>query len=208
MLNTENFVILFVPPQLQTGVLPRFVPFAQAFAAVITAALTGSLYYVAASPKGRFCHCSFWEIFSYPRVQFFTYSFIYFSSSDPTYVVAPVQRSGSAREDLKKLFAGAHSTRKTSFIQWYFSIVKFQKVDLSPWPWGKPNIIASLWTKCWNPTVAYVSIHFWFFFWQTCCSLVWEETNEKDLLSPFGRNIGPLPWIWMDRGNNFVALSK
>ncbi|GJW44143.1 hypothetical protein Tco_0072942 [Tanacetum coccineum] len=35
-----------------TGILPPFVPFAQAFAAVITAALTGSLYYVAASPKG------------------------------------------------------------------------------------------------------------------------------------------------------------
>lgn len=43
-----------------TGVLPPLVPFAQAFAAVITAVLTGSLYYVAASPK------------------------------DPTYVVAPV----------------------------------------------------------------------------------------------------------------------
>ncbi|KAH9769600.1 hypothetical protein KPL71_012076 [Citrus sinensis] len=59
-----------------TGVLPPFVPFAQAFAAVITAALTGSLYYVATSPK------------------------------DPTYVVAPVLRSRSGREDLKKLFAG------------------------------------------------------------------------------------------------------
>ncbi|KAL0546659.1 hypothetical protein IC582_016571 [Cucumis melo] len=35
-----------------TGVLPPFVPFAQGFAAFITAALTGSLYYVAASPKG------------------------------------------------------------------------------------------------------------------------------------------------------------
>ncbi|KAL5557127.1 hypothetical protein UlMin_039363 [Ulmus minor] len=34
-----------------TRVLPPFVPFAQAFAAVIIAALTGSLYYVAASPK-------------------------------------------------------------------------------------------------------------------------------------------------------------
>ena len=39
---------------MQTGMLPLFVPFAQAFAAVITAALTGSLYYVAASPKGAF----------------------------------------------------------------------------------------------------------------------------------------------------------
>uniref|UniRef100_A0A1J3JB51 CAAX prenyl protease 2/Lysostaphin resistance protein A-like domain-containing protein n=1 Tax=Noccaea caerulescens TaxID=107243 RepID=A0A1J3JB51_NOCCA len=46
-----------------TGVLPPFVPFAQAFAAVITATLTGSLYFFAASPK------------------------------DPTYIVAPVLRS-------------------------------------------------------------------------------------------------------------------
>ncbi|KAB5573892.1 hypothetical protein DKX38_001086 [Salix brachista] len=58
-----------------TGVLPPFVPFAQAFAAVLTAVLTGSLYYVATSPK------------------------------DPTYVVAPVLPSRSGREDLKKLFA-------------------------------------------------------------------------------------------------------
>ncbi|KAJ1414591.1 hypothetical protein SESBI_18842 [Sesbania bispinosa] len=46
----------------------------QAFAAVLTAVLTGSLYYVAASPK------------------------------DPTYVVAPVLQSRSGRQDLKKLF--------------------------------------------------------------------------------------------------------
>ncbi|KAL5985377.1 hypothetical protein ACLOJK_027361 [Asimina triloba] len=58
-----------------SGMLPPFVPFAQAFAAVITAALTGSLYYLAASPK------------------------------DPNYVVAPVLGSRSGREDLKKLFA-------------------------------------------------------------------------------------------------------
>ncbi|KAL2348270.1 hypothetical protein Fmac_002270 [Flemingia macrophylla] len=57
-----------------TGVLPPFVPFAQAFAAVLTAVLTGSLYYMAASPK------------------------------DPTYVVAPVLQSRSGRQDLKKLF--------------------------------------------------------------------------------------------------------
>ncbi|XP_010531710.1 PREDICTED: uncharacterized protein LOC104807951 isoform X2 [Tarenaya hassleriana] len=57
-----------------TGVLPPFVPFAQAFAAVITATLTGSLYYIAASPK------------------------------DPTYIVAPVLRSRSGRGELKKLF--------------------------------------------------------------------------------------------------------
>ncbi|KAJ9707172.1 hypothetical protein PVL29_002252 [Vitis rotundifolia] len=65
-----------------TGVLPPFVPFAQAFAAVITAALTGSLYYVAASPK------------------------------DPTYVVAPVLQSRSGREDLKKLFAAWYERRQ------------------------------------------------------------------------------------------------
>ncbi|KAK9266946.1 hypothetical protein L1049_023262 [Liquidambar formosana] len=65
-----------------TGVLPPFVPFAQAFAAVITAALTGSLYYVAASPK------------------------------DPTYIVAPVLQSRSGREDLKKLFAAWYERRQ------------------------------------------------------------------------------------------------
>ncbi|CAN6579717.1 unnamed protein product [Malus baccata var. baccata] len=65
-----------------TGVLPPFVPFAQAFAAVITAALTGSLYYVAASPK------------------------------DPAYVVAPVLQSRSGREDMKKLFAAWYQRRQ------------------------------------------------------------------------------------------------
>ncbi|KAH9606466.1 hypothetical protein KSS87_023221 [Heliosperma pusillum] len=65
-----------------TGVLPPFVPFAQAFAAVFTAALTGSLYYIAASPK------------------------------DPTYVVAPVLQSRSGRQDLKKLFAAWYERRQ------------------------------------------------------------------------------------------------
>ncbi|XP_047324220.1 uncharacterized protein LOC124927789 [Impatiens glandulifera] len=65
-----------------TGVLPPFVPFAQAFAAVITAALTGSLYYMATSPK------------------------------DPTYVVAPVLESRSSRADLKKLFAAWYERRQ------------------------------------------------------------------------------------------------
>ncbi|KAL8053454.1 hypothetical protein ABFX02_05G072600 [Erythranthe guttata] len=64
------------------GVLPPFVPFAQAFAAVITAALTGSLYYMAASPE------------------------------DPTYIVAPVLKSRSAREDLRKLFAAWYERRQ------------------------------------------------------------------------------------------------
>ncbi|KAI4315128.1 hypothetical protein L6164_027971 [Bauhinia variegata] len=65
-----------------TGVLPPFVPFAQGFAAVLTAVLTGSLYYVAASPK------------------------------DPTYVVAPVLQSRSGREDLKKLFEAWYEKRQ------------------------------------------------------------------------------------------------
>ncbi|KAF5460308.1 hypothetical protein F2P56_020188 [Juglans regia] len=65
-----------------TGVLPPFVPFAQAFAAVVTACLTGSLYYAAASPK------------------------------DPTYVVAPVLQSRSGREDLKKLFSAWYQKRQ------------------------------------------------------------------------------------------------
>ncbi|XLR31722.1 hypothetical protein S83_059622, partial [Arachis hypogaea] len=67
---------------LQTGVLPPFVPFAQAFAAVLTAVLTGSLYYVAASPK------------------------------DPTYVVAPILQSRSGRQDLKKLFEAWYEKRQ------------------------------------------------------------------------------------------------
>jgi hypothetical protein len=33
--------------------VPPFVPFAQTFAAAITAALTGSLYYIATAPKGE-----------------------------------------------------------------------------------------------------------------------------------------------------------
>ncbi|KAG1354286.1 hypothetical protein COCNU_07G003980 [Cocos nucifera] len=65
-----------------TGMLPLFVPFAQAFAAVITAALTGSLYYVATAPK------------------------------DPTYVVAPVLQSRSGHEDLKKLFSAWYEKRQ------------------------------------------------------------------------------------------------
>ncbi|KAM7257970.1 hypothetical protein ACFE04_013711 [Oxalis oulophora] len=65
-----------------TGVLPPFVPFAQAFAAVITAALTGSLYYVAASPQ------------------------------DPAYIVAPVLGSRAGREDLKKLFTAWYEKRQ------------------------------------------------------------------------------------------------
>ena len=65
-----------------TGVLPPFVPFAQAFAAVLTAVLTGSLYYMAASPK------------------------------DPTYVVAPVLQSRSGRQDLKKLFEAWYEKRQ------------------------------------------------------------------------------------------------
>ncbi|KAJ4848002.1 hypothetical protein Tsubulata_009330 [Turnera subulata] len=65
-----------------TGVLPPFVPFAQVFAAAITAALTGSLYYVATSPK------------------------------DPTYVVAPILQSRSGRDDLRKLFAAWYERRQ------------------------------------------------------------------------------------------------
>lgn len=64
------------------GVLPPLVPFAHAFAAVITAALTGSLYYVAASPK------------------------------DPTYIVAPVLSAGSGRDEMKKLFAAWYERRQ------------------------------------------------------------------------------------------------
>lgn len=40
---------------MQSGIVPPLVPFAQTFAAVITAALTGSLYYIATAPKGDQC---------------------------------------------------------------------------------------------------------------------------------------------------------
>lgn len=65
-----------------TGIFPFFAPFAQAFAAVLTAALTGSLYYMASSPQ------------------------------DPTYVVAPIPRSHRAREDMKKCFAAWYERRQ------------------------------------------------------------------------------------------------
>jgi hypothetical protein len=56
---------------VQTGVIPMFVPFAHLFAAVLTAALTGSMYYVISSPK------------------------------DPKYVVAPAIRGPKNRRDIK-----------------------------------------------------------------------------------------------------------
>ncbi|XP_078155983.1 uncharacterized protein LOC144551760 [Carex rostrata] len=65
-----------------TGMLPLFVPFAQAFAAVVTAALTGSLYYIATAPK------------------------------DPTYVVTPIPQSPSSRENYKKLFTAWYQRRQ------------------------------------------------------------------------------------------------
>ncbi|KAJ4784867.1 CAAX protease self-immunity protein [Rhynchospora pubera] len=65
-----------------TGMLPLFVPFAQAFAAVVTAALTGSLYYIATVPK------------------------------DPTYVVTPIPKSPSSRENYKKLFTAWYQRRQ------------------------------------------------------------------------------------------------
>ena len=40
---------------MQSGIVPPLVPFVQTFAAVITAALTGSLYYIATAPKGDPC---------------------------------------------------------------------------------------------------------------------------------------------------------
>nr|CAB3485129.1 unnamed protein product [Digitaria exilis] len=42
---------LFYRAAIQSGIVPPLVPFAQTFAAVITAALTGSLYYIATAPK-------------------------------------------------------------------------------------------------------------------------------------------------------------
>ncbi|KAL6645339.1 hypothetical protein ACP70R_016947 [Stipagrostis hirtigluma subsp. patula] len=65
-----------------SGMVPPLVPFAQTFAAAITAALTGSLYYIATAPK------------------------------DPTYVVTPAMRSRTGRENLKKLFAAWYERRQ------------------------------------------------------------------------------------------------
>lgn len=65
-----------------SGIVPPLVPFAQTFAAVITAALTGTLYYIATAPK------------------------------DPTYVVTPAMRSGTGKENLKKLFAAWYERRQ------------------------------------------------------------------------------------------------
>lgn len=93
---------------MQAGLLPPYVPFAQAFAAVITAALTGSLYYMAASPKGparKFLRNSSHACPSQYLISTSNFYFFFFFP-DPTYVVAPVLKSRSGREDLKKLFAG------------------------------------------------------------------------------------------------------
>ncbi|KAJ7544398.1 hypothetical protein O6H91_09G077500 [Diphasiastrum complanatum] len=57
-----------------TGIVPLFLPFAQIFAAVLSAALTGSMYYVISSPR------------------------------DPTYVIAPVTRGRNTRRDIKRRF--------------------------------------------------------------------------------------------------------
>ncbi|VAI25846.1 uncharacterized protein LOC125511631 [Triticum urartu] len=65
-----------------SGMVPPFVPFAQTFAAAITAALTGSLYYIATAPK------------------------------DPTYVVTPVMRSHAGRQNMKKLFSAWYERRQ------------------------------------------------------------------------------------------------
>ncbi|KAI9089072.1 hypothetical protein K1719_029351 [Acacia pycnantha] len=65
-----------------TGILPALVPFAQAYAAVLTAVLTGSLYFMASSPK------------------------------DPHYIVSPVVQSRSNRQDLKKVFEAWYKKRQ------------------------------------------------------------------------------------------------
>jgi hypothetical protein len=51
---------------VQTGIFPFFAPFAQAFAAVLTAALTGSMYYVNSSRQGTgvlYTFCRFSSIY-------------------------------------------------------------------------------------------------------------------------------------------------
>lgn len=82
--------------------MPPFVPFAQAFAAVITAALTGSLYYMAASPKGFLLLLKPLSMFRNLLTNFVLLFFL-----DPTYIMAPILKTRSARDELKKLFAGS-----------------------------------------------------------------------------------------------------
>lgn len=65
-----------------TGVIPLFVPFAQFFATALTAALTGSMYYVISSPK------------------------------DPKYVVAPVVRGRNNRGDIKERVSAWYERRQ------------------------------------------------------------------------------------------------
>lgn len=65
-----------------TGVIPLFVPFAQFFATALTAALTGSMYYVISSPK------------------------------DPKYVVAPVVRGRNNRIDIKERVSAWYERRQ------------------------------------------------------------------------------------------------
>uniref|UniRef100_M8C4V4 CAAX prenyl protease 2/Lysostaphin resistance protein A-like domain-containing protein n=1 Tax=Aegilops tauschii TaxID=37682 RepID=M8C4V4_AEGTA len=78
-----------------SGMVPPFVPFAQTFAAAITAALTGSLYYIATAPKDEIEPISCRVIIS-----------------DPTYVVTPVMRSHAGRQNMKKLFSAWYQRRQ------------------------------------------------------------------------------------------------
>jgi len=54
---------------MQSGIVPPLVPFAQTFAAVITAALTGSLYYIATAPKGDPCSTNSPNLYMQPVMQ-------------------------------------------------------------------------------------------------------------------------------------------
>ena len=46
---------VFYLPNVQTGVFPSLPPFAHALAAVLTAALSGSILFMTSFPKGIFC---------------------------------------------------------------------------------------------------------------------------------------------------------
>lgn len=65
-----------------TGMFPSFAPFAHALAAVLTAALTGSILFITSFPQ------------------------------DPTYVIAPVQRNRKSQRDMKKTFAAWYERRQ------------------------------------------------------------------------------------------------
>lgn len=160
-------------------------PFAQAFAAVITAALTGSLYYVAASPKGWLYRTSFltmYLIISFPTL-WFTSFFLHIRSylCGCTSFAISLRSRGSKKALCR--FNPCSSTYQ-SVNSFMVLLYVFGVVDIFDKWIVKYHESFTLTYFCW-----------------TLCSLVWKKANEKDLLSTSGRTPSPLSWVWMDPGN-------